>query len=91
MGAVIRVGWGWGLGVVIASSTLVVGYPGGCCHRGGRIVNAGGVVGCHGCHCIVDAGDGVVVVGGGSSTRVVVMVVVVTSSTQVVMVVVSSM
>ena len=76
--------------MVIASSTLVVGRPGGHRHRGGHIVNAGGVVGCCGRHRIVDAGDGVVVVGGGSSTRVVVMVVVVASSTQVVMVVASS-
>ena len=50
MGAVIRVGWGWGSGVVIASSTLVVGHPGGHCHQGGCIVNTGGVVSRHGCH-----------------------------------------
>ena len=69
VGAVIRVGWGWGSGVVIALSTLVVGRPGGHHHQGGRIVNAGGVVGHHG-HChIVDTGDGVVVVGGGVSQR----------------------
>ena len=76
--------------MVIASSTLVVGRPGGHRCRGGHIVNAGGVVGRHGRHCIVDAGDGVVVVGGGSSMRVVVVVVVVVSSMQVVMVVASS-
>ena len=76
MGAVIRVGWGWGSGVVIALSTLVVGRPGGHCRRGG---------------CIVDTGDGVVVVGGGLSMWVVVMVVVVASLMQVVMVVMSSM
>ena len=75
------------------SSTLVVGCPGGHCRRGGRIINAGGVVGCHGHRRIVDTGDGVVVVGGRSSMRVVVVVVVVVvvaSSMQVVMVVVSS-
>ena len=76
--------------MVIASSTLVVGRPGGHCHRGGRVVNAGGVVGHHGRCRVVNAGDGVVVVGGRSSTRVVVTVVVVALSMQVVMVVTSS-
>ena len=76
--------------MVIASSTLVVGRPGGHRHQGGHVVNAGGVVGHRGRHCIVDAGDGVVVVGGRSSTRVVVVVVMVASLTQVVMVVTSS-
>ena len=76
--------------MVIASSTLVVGRPGGHRRQGGRVINAGGVVGHCGRRCIVDAGDGVVVVGGRSSTRVVVVVVMVASSTQVVMVVVSS-
>ena len=63
--------------MVIVSSTLVVGRPGGHRHRGGCIVNTGGVVGCHGHHRIVNAGDGVVVVGGRSSMWVVVVVVVV--------------
>ena len=60
----------------------VVGRPGGCCCRGGHVVNAGGVVGHRGRHCIIDAGDGVVVVGGRSSmwVGVVVVVVVVASS-----------
>ena len=76
--------------MVIASSTLVVGRPGGHRRRGGRIVNAGGVVGHCGRRHVVDTGDGAVVVGGRSSMRVVVMVVVVVLSTQVVMVVASS-
>ena len=67
--------------MVIASSTLVVGHPGGHRHRGGRIVNAGGVVGRRGRRRIVDAGDGVVVVGCGLSMWVVVVVVVVALST----------
>ena len=76
--------------MVIALLTLVVGRPGGHHRRGGRIINAGGVVGCHGCHCVVNTGDGVVVMGRGSSMWVVVVVVMVASSMQVVMVVASS-
>ena len=49
------------------------------------------MVGHHGHHRIVDAGDGVVVVGHGLSMQVVVVVVVVASLMQVVMVVMLSM
>ena len=77
--------------MVITSSTLVVGCPGGHRRRGGHIINAGGVVGRHGRCRVINAGDGVVVVGRGSSTQVVVVVVMVASSMQVVMVVTSSM